>query len=50
MIRLAIIDEKGETVEPEELTDTALGQIMFECDRIKEQCEELHNAIQDENP
>jgi hypothetical protein len=44
MVRLAIIDEKGNTVEPDELTDTGLGQIVFECDLLKAQCEELHNA------
>lgn len=48
MIRLAIIDEKGNIVDLDELTDNGLGQIVSECDRLKEQCEEVHRAEQED--
>jgi hypothetical protein len=42
MLRLVIIDEKGKEVDPSALTDTGLGMVIYDCDRLKEQCEELH--------
>lgn len=47
MVRLKIIDNKGNTVEPEELTDTGLGQIIFECDSLKATLEELYFQMQE---
>lgn len=48
MVRLVIIDKRGRTVEPDELTDTGLEQIMFECERLKDECEELHFAMDED--
>ena len=50
MIRLAIVQYNSakdayDLVEADELTDTGLGQIVSECDRLKEKCEELHFAL-----
>lgn len=43
MVRLIIVDEKQNKVEPENLTDIGRGQIIFECESLKATLEELHN-------
>jgi hypothetical protein len=48
MVRLKIIDLKGNTVEPEELTDVGVGQIIFECDSLKATLEELHAKMNED--
>ena len=48
MVRIAIIDTKGRTVDPEDLTDTGLGDIIHGCDQMKEKCQELYDAMQAE--
>jgi hypothetical protein len=42
MVRLKIVNENENNVEPEELTDIGIGQIIFECDSLKATLEELH--------
>lgn len=42
MVTLKIVDQHGNTVEPEHLTDIGLGQIIFECESLKATLEELH--------
>ena len=49
MTRVAIIDKEGHTVDPEDLTDTGLGDTIFGCDRLKERCEELRAAMLDDD-
>ena len=48
MVRLIIAERaklKGDyfkQVEPNELTDIGIGQMVYECDQLKEKLEELH--------
>lgn len=45
MVRLAIVEFKKNqynVVDPEELTDLGIGEVIYQCDRLKEKLEELH--------
>ena len=48
MVRVAIIDEKGNTVSPEDLTDTGLGDAIHGCKLLSGKCQELYYAMQED--
>jgi len=48
MVRLKIIDLEDKFVEPEELTDIGIGQIIYECDQLRETLEELHVKMKED--
>ena len=40
MVNLRIIDEKGQTVEVDELTEARIEHLLPQCERMKEELEE----------